>query len=71
MFQMLTIGLGVEQKGPGISFFFSLLFSSILYFFKKKELEVGGVYRHEELSLTQQDVKNSKSTENIQKLAVK
>ena len=52
-------------------FFFSLLFSSILYFFKKKELEVGGVYRHEELSLTQQDVKNSKSTENIQKLAVK
>ena len=52
-------------------FFFPLLFSSILYFFKKKELEVGGVYRHEELSLTQQDVTNSKSTENIQKLAVK
>ena len=62
MFQMLTIGLGVEQKGPRISFFFSsLLFFSILFFFKKK-LEVGGVYRHEELSLTQQAVTNSKST---------
>ena len=70
MFQMLTIGLGVEQKGPRISFF-SLFFSFQLFTFLKKELEVGGVYRHEELSLTQQDVTNSKSTENIQKLAVK
>ena len=52
-------------KSPRISFFFPLLF-----FFLKK-LEVGGVYQHEELSLTQQAVTNSKSTENIQKLAVK
>ena len=65
MFQMLTIGLGVEQKVLEFLFFFPLLF-----FFLKK-LEVGGVYQHEELSLTQQAVTNSKSTENIQKLAVK
>ena len=74
MFQMLTIGLGVEQKGPRISFFFSsLLFFSILFnsFLFLKKLEVGGVYRHEQLSLTQQAVTNSKSTENIQKFAVK
>ena len=57
-------GLGVEQKGPRIFFFSSLLFFSILFnsFLFLKKLEVGGVYRHEELSLTQQAVTNSKST---------
>ena len=53
--------------------FFSLLFFSILFnsFLFLKKLEVGGVYRHEQLSLTQQAVTNSKSAENIQKFAVK
>ena len=51
-------------------FFFlsSFLFNSFLFL---KKLEGGGVYRHEQLSVTQQAVTNSKSTKNIQKLAVK
>ena len=55
------------------NFFFFLSLSSFLFnsFLFLKKLEVGGVYRHEQLSLTQQAVTNSKSTENIQKLAVK
>ena len=71
MFQMLTIGVGVEQKGPRISFFhfFSFIFFFFFFFFLK--LDVGRVYQHEELSLTQQPLTNSKSTKNMQKLAVK
>ena len=46
-------------KGSSNFFFFSFSFQ---FFSFLKKLEVGGVYRHEELSLTQQAVANSKST---------
>ena len=50
---------GEKRSSNFFSFFlfFSFHFSSFL-----KKLEVAGVYRHEELSLTQQAVTNSKST---------
>ena len=50
-----------EKRFLEFLFIFPFLFFSFLFFFKKK-LEVAGVYRHEELSLTQQAVTNSKST---------
>ena len=59
------------KRSSNFFFFFPLFFSFQFFSFLKKELEVGGVYRHEQSSLTQQDVTNSKSTENIQKFAVK
>ena len=64
---------GAKRSSNFFFFFSSLLFFSILFnsFLFLKKLEVGGVYRHEQLSLTQQAVTNSKSTENIQKFAVK
>ena len=74
MFQMLTIGLGVEQKGPRISFFHFFYFIFFFFFFFVfffKKLDVGRVYQDEELSLTQQPLTNSKSTKNMRKLAVK
>ena len=49
------------EKRSSNFFSFFLVFSFHFSFFKKK-LEVAGVYRHEELSLTQQVVTNSKST---------
>ena len=59
---------GAKRSSNFFFFLSSFLFNSFLFL---KKLEVGGVYRHEELSLTQQAVTNSKSTENIQKFAVK
>ena len=55
------------------NFFFSFLLFYILFFFRFffKKLDVGRVYQDEELSLTQQPLTNSKSTKNMQKLAVK
>ena len=50
---------GAKRPWNLIFFLSSFLFNSFLFL---KKLEVGGVYRHEELSLTQQAVTNSKST---------
>ena len=48
------------KRPSNLTYFFFFLSFQLFSFVKK--LEVGGVCRHEELSLTQQAVTNSKST---------